>query len=172
MTRPATGARGDTRRRSRCGLLGVTSVLVTALTACGGADSTAEASAAVDDVATIDAGAMARLTAGSADYCAIPGHDVEVLALRPSTEEAPVDDVNWFARPVPHDGEEWLVAFASQNQNYLYDLSNGRRIAIPDRSDAVATPDGRYMTVPSYYCLLYTSPSPRDGLLSRMPSSA
>ena len=25
---------------------------------------------------------------------------------------------------------------------------------------------------PSYICLLYTSPSPRDGLLSRMPSSA
>ena len=25
---------------------------------------------------------------------------------------------------------------------------------------------------PFYYCLLYTSPSPRDGLLSRMPSSA
>ena len=23
-----------------------------------------------------------------------------------------------------------------------------------------------------YHCLLYTSPSPRDGLLSRMPSSA
>ena len=26
-------------------------------------------------------------------------------------------------------------------------------------------------TIPNY-CLLYTSPSPRDGLLSRMPSSA
>ena len=25
---------------------------------------------------------------------------------------------------------------------------------------------------PSWDCLLYTSPSPRDGLLSRMPSSA
>ena len=25
---------------------------------------------------------------------------------------------------------------------------------------------------PTYTCLLYTSPSPRDGLLSRMPSSA
>ena len=25
---------------------------------------------------------------------------------------------------------------------------------------------------PSFYCLLYTSPSPRDRLLSRMPSSA
>ena len=27
-------------------------------------------------------------------------------------------------------------------------------------------------TVPNTPCLLYTSPSPRDGLLSRMPSSA
>ena len=27
-------------------------------------------------------------------------------------------------------------------------------------------------TAQSYICLLYTSPSPRDGLLSRMPSSA
>ena len=34
---------------------------------------------------------------------------------------------------------------------------------------------GSYATVIvalSVYCLLYTSPSPRDGLLSRMPSSA
>ena len=32
----------------------------------------------------------------------------------------------------------------------------------------------RYSIVPEQYynCLLYTSPSPRDGLLSRMPSSA
>ena len=29
-----------------------------------------------------------------------------------------------------------------------------------------------YWSVPSSLCLLYTSPSPRDGLLSRMPSSA
>ena len=28
------------------------------------------------------------------------------------------------------------------------------------------------LAVPLYVCLLYTSPSPRDGLLSRMPSSA
>ena len=27
-------------------------------------------------------------------------------------------------------------------------------------------------TKEDYHCLLYTSPSPRDGLLSRMPSSA
>ena len=29
-----------------------------------------------------------------------------------------------------------------------------------------------YTFITSYACLLYTSPSPRDGLLSRMPSSA
>ena len=34
-----------------------------------------------------------------------------------------------------------------------------------------ASPTARGATV-FYYCLLYTSPSPRDGLLSRMPSSA
>ena len=33
----------------------------------------------------------------------------------------------------------------------------------PVHSDILTVPDG---------CLLYTSPSPRDGLLSRMPSSA
>ena len=30
----------------------------------------------------------------------------------------------------------------------------------------------RYLYIQAYNCLLYTSPSPRDGLLSRMPSSA
>ena len=34
-------------------------------------------------------------------------------------------------------------------------------------------PKGRNVVMDkSYGCLLYTSPSPRDGLLSRMPSSA
>ena len=31
---------------------------------------------------------------------------------------------------------------------------------------------GLSLEMNSYLCLLYTSPSPRDGLLSRMPSSA
>lgn len=85
------------------------------------------------------------------DYCALSPVASPLLANRPAPGEPPIDDVNWFARPVPHDGPEWLIAFASHAQNYLYDLTNGRRIMIPDRSDAVATPDGRYMTVPSYY---------------------
>ena len=33
-------------------------------------------------------------------------------------------------------------------------------------------PEGGYLTKEGIPCLLYTSPSPRDGLLSRMPSSA
>ena len=38
--------------------------------------------------------------------------------------------------------------------------------ALPDTGASAALEDN------IYNCLLYTSPSPRDGLLSRMPSSA
>ena len=34
------------------------------------------------------------------------------------------------------------------------------------------TPEGKEYLYYNFSCLLYTSPSPRDGLLSRMPSSA
>lgn len=71
--------------------------------------------------------------------------------VRPGPGEPAIDDVNWFARPVPHPRGHKVIAFASRNLNYMYDLTSGTRIRIPDRSDAVATPDGRYMTVPSHY---------------------
>ena len=38
--------------------------------------------------------------------------------------------------------------------------------------DFYLTRKNRKTLASSYSCLLYTSPSPRDGLLSRMPSSA
>ena len=41
-------------------------------------------------------------------------------------------------------------------------------LPIPSRCDVVLA----VLDVDIYACLLYTSPSPRDGLLSRMPSSA
>ena len=91
------------------------------------------------------------MRASSEDYCAIPEMALHVLADRPGPGADPIDDVNWFARPVAHPGDDWIVAFASHDQNYLYNLTEDERVAIPDRSDAVATPDGRYMTVPSYY---------------------
>jgi hypothetical protein len=52
---------------------------------------------------------------------------------------------------VPNPDNHWIIGYAMHNQNYLYDLTTGKRIRIPDKSDAVATPDGKYMTVPSYY---------------------
>ena len=41
-----------------------------------------------------------------------------------------------------------------------------------DSADAVVVLSGMVKTIQTKNCLLYTSPSPRDGLLSRMPSSA
>ena len=96
-------------------------------------------------------GLPVAMLATSTDYCEIPEMALDVLADRPGPGAPPVDDVNWFARPVAHPGDDWIVAFATHDQNYIYNLTTDERVAIPDRSDAVATPDGRYMTVPSYY---------------------
>lgn len=87
----------------------------------------------------------------AADYCGIETEGAKVEMVRPATGEPAIDDVNWFARPVPNPQGHWIIGFASHNLNYLYDLTTGRRIRIPDRADAVATPDSRYMTVPSHY---------------------
>ena len=46
-----------------------------------------------------------------------------------------------------------------------HDLRPALGIDAPEGYESVAASDGSG-------CLLYTSPSPRDGLLSRMPSSA
>jgi len=86
-----------------------------------------------------------------ADYCAIEDDGARIEVVRPAAGEPIIDDVNWFARPVPNGAGDWIIGFASHNENYLYNLSTGVRVRIPDRSDAVATPDGRYMTVPGNY---------------------
>ena len=44
--------------------------------------------------------------------------------------------------------------------------------ALPVRAVAVFGPCDQDDSMPSKACLLYTSPSPRDATLSRMPSSA
>lgn len=85
------------------------------------------------------------------DYCSITSDGAKVEIVRPAPDEPAIDDVNWFARPLGNDRGDWIIAFASHKQNYLYNLTTGRRIKIPDESDAVATPDGRFMTVPSNY---------------------
>ena len=54
------------------------------------------------------------------------------------------------------------------DQQYYY--STGRRKSSVARVRLY--PGGGAIVVNGKPCLLYTSPSPRDGLLSRMPSSA
>ena len=60
-------------------------------------------------------------------------------------------------KPIKEFVEHWIgVAYSAQDRNN------------PVVVDPFAR-DSKYGTIT---CLLYTSPSPRDGLLSRMPSSA
>ena len=52
-------------------------------------------------------------------------------------------------------------------------IQAGLQKIYPDADyELVPMADGGEGTVQSLVCLLYTSPSPRDGLLTRMPSSA
>ena len=55
-------------------------------------------------------------------------------------------------------------AYAQDYQSYEAAYVHRRHVTPPYAYDTQANPN--------YGCLLYTSPSPRDGLLSRMPSSA
>ena len=79
----------------------------------------------------------------------------KVLAQRSLPEFAPGDTVRVDVKVVEGERER-IQAFEG--------------VCIARRSDGVNSS----FTVRkiSYGCLLYTSPSPRDGLLSRMPSSA
>ena len=54
-------------------------------------------------------------------------------------------------------------------ENMANALTVGERV--PGLAMAIVQ-NGRVLSARGYGCLLYTSPSPRDGLLSRMPSSA
>ena len=68
--------------------------------------------------------------------------------------------VHPFAKPLDSSDmgpEEWKVIAHYIKKNY-------------DKYDGFLVLHGT--DTMSYTCLLYTSPSPRDGLLSRMPSSA
>ena len=58
-----------------------------------------------------------------------------------------------------------LYAFAAT-------VHTGRPLVITKKSLLVALDSGIVLFAVLYTCLLYTSPSPRDATLSRMPSSA
>ena len=66
--------------------------------------------------------------------------------------------------PSPHvEGEGVLDGFLDSVSFWEIDVTQAPKI-----SKRI----GRIKAIASYICLLYTSPSPRDATLSRMPSSA
>ena len=80
--------------------------------------------------------------------------------------EGGVQDLHFIVEEVSHSG----VIKSRRRQNSVL-TSNYRRIT--RSSSVMATIFDTTLTSTSRKpCLLYTSPSPRDGLLSRMPSSA
>ena len=70
---------------------------------------------------------------------------------------------------------EFYVNVLGMTEIKRVDYSSGRFtlifLAAPDDSAEKKNIDSPLIEL-TYNCLLYTSPSPRDGLLSRMPSSA
>ena len=76
---------------------------------------------------------------------------------------------------VTHDGKQQASFTVADNQ---YKSVNGERQQETLFFDCLAKFGNEYLVnnlkkgMQIYICLLYTSPSPRDGLLSRMPSSA
>ena len=73
----------------------------------------------------------------------------------------------YFAVSVAFAHESWIMRGGHKNAAGEWCCGVGDCFAIP--SEQVSVNGSGYRL---YGCLLYTSPSPRDGLLSRMPSSA
>ena len=72
-----------------------------------------------------------------------------------------------------HNGTTW-VGYQNYNAAYANTNATGPIVSASAptvQTDLTALVDGD-IWIDTSSCLLYTSPSPRDGLLSRMPSSA
>ena len=71
----------------------------------------------------------------------------------------------FYSDPIEHSSKVCMVSVtpdAEKHMGYVARVSNPKNQNNPDVAGLL-----KYCI-----CLLYTSPSPRDGLLSRMPSSA
>ena len=112
--------------------------------------------------------------------------DVDNAKL-PGSLQKPIDVVD-FATPVQRidarangGGTKLVLATNGNFETMAYQTGNEYVVEIVPRALAKSSGSGgaamgqastSNTPVRAYTCLLYTSPSPRDGLLSRMPSSA
>ena len=67
---------------------------------------------------------------------------------------------------------EYGAAWTTQDADRIAALFTEDAVYVERAFDRNGTFVGREQIREYWLCLLYTSPSPRDGLLSRMPSSA
>ena len=117
------------------------------------------------------------LTMLALSACATP----PVLDVAAAPEGAYVLDpthtsVNWS---LSHSGLSFYTARFDEISGALDfnpDAPTKSRLDVRINPKSISTGDTEWdetlATDGKYFCLLYTSPSPRDGLLSRMPSSA
>ena len=90
----------------------------------------------------------------------IPSGQGNIFA--PDTEQRAQFVANQLIMAISSDNEQLIAASMAYLANRLPDL----------KQVSAKEVDGNTEITLIYDCLLYTSPSPRDGLLSRMPSSA
>ena len=103
---------------------------------------------------------------GPSGYDFSPNH-MQMLGLEFSWYGAGF--INWMVRGP--DGN-WMYAHREKNNN-INEEAYMRTANLPVRYSIDNDSPTTYLTsTMDSSCLLYTSPSPRDGLLSRMPSSA
>ena len=93
------------------------------------------------------------------------------LHKAPAPRKLPVDDGSTYEVP-PFDRPAMKIEVSLLVEWYL-PHKRGKSLSDTEKCDYYALWDGLIDALSGCEsCLLYTSPSPRDGLLSRMPSSA
>ena len=92
--------------------------------------------------------------------------DRKPLTTRPSAALAPADFGAEAARLAAAHGRPLDAERTMASVLYPKVFDDFMRFCVDETCVSV------YLPTPVYLCLLYTSPSPRDGLLCRMPSSA
>ena len=88
------------------------------------------------------------------------------LAIKPNT-----GDIKWFFQHIPGETIDMEVGF----ERILINEDNKKSLLTIGKDGILwklNRKNGKFISLKETICLLYTSPSPRDGLLSRMPSSA
>jgi len=98
----------------------------------------------------------------------LDGHQLIRFRARALPPKA-ASNINFFFCASLPDGGEFFVGERSGEYAEYHEINNYTMTFTGRREDR---DEGGNLRAPGYICLLYTSPSPRDATLSRMPSSA